>query len=215
MSHFQWCRSLQPDTNLMVLQDFCPSRCGVFFFCSMDSANQYYYPYALVIMGVSGCGKSSVAQMLGQRLGWTVYEGDVYHPDSNIRKMQAGVALTDHDRQGWLSDLARLLSQATVQKGMVLTCSALKHKYREQLRSALPAGAVGFVFLDLSYAMALERVQSRQGHFFSADLVANQFQTLERPDAEAGVLTVNATQPLSDIVQSTTQWLDEAAPQSY
>ena len=177
----------------------------------MDSANQQSNPYALVVMGVSGCGKSSVAQLLGKALGWAVCEGDAYHPASNISKMQTGIALTDEDRQGWLKDLAVLLSQATPQTGMVLTCSALKRSYRDVLRSALPQGALGFVFLDLSFEMALQRVQTRQGHFFSADLVANQFSTLERPDAEQGVLTASATLPLPELVQRITAWRDGPA----
>ena len=174
----------------------------------MDSANQQLNPYALVVMGVSGCGKSSVAQLLGQQLGWPVNEGDAYHSAHNISKMQAGIPLTDDDRKGWLQDLAALLRQATPQAGMVLTCSALKHSYRDVLRSALPEGAVGFVFLDLTFEMALERVQTRQGHFFSADLVANQFSTLERPDAENGVVTVDAALALPEIVQRITAWRD-------
>lgn len=174
----------------------------------MDSANQSLKPYALVVMGVSGCGKSSVAQLLGQTLGWDVCEGDTYHPASNIRKMQAGIALTDDDRQGWLQDLSQLLGQATPQAGRVLTCSALKRSYREVLRSALEPGAVGFVFLDLTFEKALERVQTRQGHFFSADLVANQFATLQRPDAEHGVFTINATLALPVLVQRITAWRD-------
>lgn len=157
-------------------------------------------------MGVSGCGKSSVAHLLGQTLGWPVAEGDAYHPASNISKMQAGIALTDEDRQGWLEDLAELLRQATPHNGVVLTCSSLKRSYRDVLRSALPEGALGFVFLDLTFEMALERVQTRQGHFFSADLVANQFSTLERPDAENGVLAIDAALPLTEIVQRATQW---------
>lgn len=173
----------------------------------MDSANQQLKPYALVVMGVSGCGKSSVAQLLGQTLGWKVHEGDIYHPTNNIRKMQAGIALTDADRHGWLQDLAVVLGQADPQAGMVLTCSALKSSYRDMLRRALAPEAVGFVFLDLPFDAALARVQTRQGHFFSADLVANQFQTLERPDAESGVVTVDATQALPDIVQQVSAWL--------
>lgn len=177
----------------------------------MDSANQSSKPYALVVMGVSGCGKSSVAQLLGQTLGWDVCEGDAYHPASNIRKMQAGIALTDDDRQGWLQDLSQLLGQATPQAGRVLTCSALKRSYRDVLRSALEPGAVGFVFLDLTFENALARVQTRQGHFFSADLVANQFATLQRPDAEHGVLTVNATLALPVLVQRITAWCNSPA----
>lgn len=154
-------------------------------------------------MGVSGCGKSSVAEQLAVTLGWALHEGDAYHAEASVAKMRAGVPLTDEDRADWLARLAALLAdavQAAPARGVVLTCSALKRKYRDQLRTALPAGGVGFVFLDLDYATALQRVQERAGHFFSPELVANQFSTLERPDGESGVLAVDATLPLADIV---------------
>ncbi|MET1114397.1 MAG: gluconokinase [Comamonas sp.] len=163
-------------------------------------------PCALVVMGVSGCGKSSVAQVLAASLGWTLYEGDTYHAPESVRKMQAGIALTDDDRSHWLQHLAQLLGQATPASGVVLTCSALKRKYRDRLRQALPGAGVGFVFLDLDYDTALERVQQRPGHFFSPDLVANQFATLERPESEAGVVGVDATLPLSEIVRRVQAW---------
>lgn len=157
-------------------------------------------------MGVSGCGKSSVAQLLARSMGWTLHEGDSYHAPESVRKMQSGIALTDDDRGQWLQQLAQLLAEATPAGGVVLTCSALKRKYRDRLRAALPAGGVGFVFLDLDFATALERVQRRPGHFFSPDLVANQFATLERPDAEAGVVGVDATLPMAEIVRRVDGW---------
>ncbi|MBS7780479.1 gluconokinase [Acidovorax sp. CCYZU-2555] len=157
-------------------------------------------------MGVSGCGKSSVAQQLAAATGWTLYEGDTYHAPESVRKMQAGIALTDDDRSHWLQHLAQILALATPAAGVVLTCSALKRKYRDCLRAALPEQGVGFVFLDLDFATALQRVQQRPGHFFSPDLVANQFATLERPDAEAGVVGVDATLPLADIVRRVNAW---------
>ena len=161
---------------------------------------------ALVVMGVSGCGKSSVAQVLAAALGWSLHEGDTYHAPESVRKMQAGIALTDDDRSHWLQHLAGLLGEATPAAGVVLTCSALKRKYRDRLRAALPGAGVGFVFLDLDYDTALERVRQRPGHFFSPDLVANQFATLERPDGEPGVVAVDATQPLTEIVRRVQAW---------
>ena len=140
---------------------------------------------ALVVMGVSGCGKSSAGEAIARQLGWTLVEGDSYHSPQSVAKMQAGIALTDADREGWLERLAQRLAQADAEHGLVLTCSALKRKYRDQLRSAQQ---LGFVFLDLDYATALERVQTRPGHFFSPDLVANQFTTLEDPRQEPDVL---------------------------
>lgn len=185
-----------------------------------DSAIQSFHPvaapvpchaHALVVMGVSGCGKSSVAQMLAQTLGWTLHEGDAYHSPENVRKMQAGIALTDDDRASWLADLCGILATASASSGIVLTCSALKRKYRDRLRLAQPQGALGFVFLDLDFATALQRVQQRPGHFFSPDLVANQFATLERPDAEAGVVGIDATLPLAEIVRRANAWHAPAA----
>jgi gluconokinase len=179
----------------------------------MDSAIQTTKPernpQALVVMGVSGCGKSSVGQSLAHALGWTLHEGDAYHAEESIRKMQSGTPLTDEDRSGWLDTLARLLDSAiaTPGPGVVLTCSALKRKYRDRLRDAGPSGTVGFVFLDLGYDTALQRVQGRSGHFFSPELVANQFATLERPEGEGAVLCVDATLPLTEIVQRTQSWL--------
>ena len=168
-------------------------------------------PSALVVMGVSGCGKSSVAQQLAAATGWTLYEGDTYHAPESVRKMQAGIALTDDDRSHWLQHLAQILARATPAAGVVLTCSALKRKYRDCLRAALPPQGVGFVFLDLDFATALQRVQQRPGHFFSPDLVANQFATLERPDAEDGVVGVDATLPLAEIVRRVNAWRVPAA----
>lgn len=177
----------------------------------MDSANINSPPPAVVVMGVSGCGKSTVGQSLAQAMDWPALEGDLYHASGNISKMQAGIALTDEDRRGWLESLAQLLQSDATPQGVVLTCSALKRKYREQLRTARPPGQVLFVFLDLSYAQALQRVQERSGHFFSPELVANQFATLERPQGEEGVLTVDATAPLVLIQQQVQQWLCQGA----
>lgn len=170
-------------------------------------------------MGVSGCGKSSVARQLAAALGWALHEGDAHHSEASIAKMRAGMPLTDEDRADWLARLALLLADAVQgepARGVVLTCSALKRKYRDQLRAAQAEGGVGFVFLDLDYETALLRVQKRSGHFFSPALVANQFATLERPDGEPCVLGVDATLPLADIVDRVTVWLAgfpcEAAP---
>ena len=172
----------------------------------MDSANTptpTTQP-AVIVMGVSGCGKSTVGEHLAAAMGWPMLEGDAYHSEANIAKMHAGVPLNDDDRSGWLARLAQLLAGST---GVVLTCSSLKAKYRAQLRAARAPGQVLFVFLDLPYEAALQRVQQRAGHFFSPELVANQFATLERPQGEPGVLTVDATAPLEQIQQRIEQWL--------
>ncbi|WP_460551314.1 gluconokinase [Comamonas piscis] len=170
---------------------------------SVDSAVRR--PVALVVMGVSGCGKSSAAEAIAQYLGWRLVEGDSYHAAESVAKMQAGIALTDADRAGWLQRLAQLLAVADDGQGVVLTCSALKRQYRALLRAAQPR--LGFVFLDLSYTTALARVQQRAGHFFSPELVANQFATLEDPRDEAQVFTVDADTPIAAIAAQVQQWL--------
>jgi gluconokinase len=174
----------------------------------LQAADTHFHPRAIVVMGVSGCGKSSVGEACAQALGWTLHEGDAYHSPENIAKMRSGVALTDEDRAGWLDRLALLLAPAAQGPGVVLTCSSLRQKYRDRLRQALPE--LGFAFLQLDYDDALARVQSRPGHFFSPALVANQFATLESPVGEAGVLTLDATAPLALVVHGVVQWAQSA-----
>ena len=169
-----------------------------------DSAIQTKSAPAIVVMGVSGCGKSSVADACAKALGWPMHEGDVYHAPESIAKMSAGIALTDDDRAGWLDRLAQMISPAAQQGGVVLTCSALRKKYRDRLRAGNPD--LGFVFLELNYEQALERVQSRPGHFFSPALVANQFSTLEPPVDEPDVLTLDATASIADLTGQVEAW---------
>lgn len=166
-------------------------------------------PTALVVMGVSGCGKSSAAAAMAEALRWQLLEGDAFHHPDNVAKMQQGIALTDEDRQSWLAELSGQLALASDAEGRVLTCSALKKKYRDQLRSAQPR--LGFVFLDLDFDTALARVQTRAGHFFSPELVANQFQTLENPTDEPDVLRVDATESLASIAAQVCRWLGSQA----
>ncbi len=158
-------------------------------------------------MGVSGCGKSSVGVACADALGWALHEGDAYHAPESVAKMRAGTPLTDADRAGWLDRLADLLASPSDGAGRVLTCSALRRRYRDRLRQAMPR--LGFVFLSLDYDAALERVQSRAGHFFSPALVSNQFATLESPVGEPGVLALDAMQPIETLVAAVVAW---AAP---
>lgn len=158
----------------------------------------------LVVMGVSGCGKSSLAQALSGALGLRLIEGDDYHSPHNIERMQAGIPLTDDDRAGWLQTLGAELSASD--PGAVLSCSALKLAYRQLLRQACPG--LRFVFLELSPDTALARVKARApSHFFNPALVRNQFEVLEPPLGETGCLRLDATRPLPELCQSTLQWL--------
>jgi gluconokinase len=173
----------------------------------MDSAvQQTSHPSAvaaLVVMGVAGCGKSSLGAALARARGWPLLEGDDHHSTVNRARMRQGIALTDADRAGWLAELGTLLA---ARHPCVLTCSALRQAYREQLRAALPG--LAFVFMDIDEPQALQRVASRGGeHFFPASLVAAQFATLESPLGEPNVLRVDALEPLPALVKQVEEWM--------
>lgn len=173
---------------------------------SLDSAtNMNFVPSKvfLVVMGVAGCGKSSLGQVCASHLNLPLLEGDDFHSTSNINKMRSGIPLSDGDRQTWLDALAAQLQAHP--DGMVLTCSALRQRYRDRLRAAVPG--LRFVFLSLTQDEARERVASRPGHLFPVSLVASQFETLEDPTQETGVLRVDATRPLADLGAQVQQWL--------
>jgi gluconokinase len=146
---------------------------------------------SMVIMGVAGCGKSSLAAAIARDHGLALVEGDERHPEANVDKMRRGIPLTDADREGWLASLADELAASP--QGLVVTCSALRRAYRERLRAAAPG--LRFVYLEISRDDAKARVAARPGHFFTADMVDSQFATLEPPLGEAGVLRVDATAP--------------------
>ncbi len=158
----------------------------------------------MVVMGVSGCGKSSLASALARELALPLIEGDDFHAPESVAKMRAGIALADADRSGWLATLGREL--AAREHGAVLSCSALKRDYRDRLRAAVPD--LRFVFMDLSCKEAERRVAARAGaHMFPASLVANQFATLEPPVGEPGVLAVDASAAMDRLVGQTLLWL--------
>jgi gluconokinase len=161
---------------------------------------------SIVIMGVAGCGKSSLGALLARAAGGRLIEGDDFHSTENREKMRQGIALTDADREHWLDALAALLRTGT--QGAVLTCSALKAAYREKLRSAHPG--LAFVYLQISPDDALQRVTSRANeHFFSASLVDSQFATLEPPIGEPRVLVLDALLPLAELTAQAMHWLTE------
>jgi gluconokinase len=167
---------------------------------------------AVVVMGVAGCGKTSVAKALAERIGGRYIEGDVFHPAANVDKMTQGIALTDADRAGWLDSLAaELLRVAALGARPVLACSALKRRYRERLRTAVPS--LGFVFLDIPRQQALARIASRAGHFMPTSLVNSQFADLEQPIDEHLTLTLAATAPIEAIVERAAVWCGDRARQ--
>ena len=155
-----------------------------------------------VVMGVAGCGKSAVGRLIAQELGLVLIEGDEFHPIANIEKMRQGLPLDDHDRAGWLQRLGQEL--AAHPAGAVLTCSALKRAYRDTLRAAAPG--LRFVHLALSQQQALARVAARDGHFYPPSLVASQFEALEDPASEPGVLVADATAHIDRVVDSAARW---------
>jgi gluconokinase len=158
----------------------------------------------VVVMGVAGCGKSAVGDGIARELGVPLIEGDDFHPASNIQKMQQGIALTDEDRAQWLQTLRDRLRDSA--GGAVLTCSALKAAYRDILRSAVPN--LRFVHLAISQAESLRRVAGRgSAHFYPPSLVASQFEALQDPAGEAGVLVLDATAPIQTLTLKAVDWL--------
>jgi gluconokinase len=164
--------------------------------------------HSLIVMGVAGCGKSSLARAVAQALGLPLIEGDDHHSAANRERMAQGIALTDADRKDWLDTLGRLLQAQPL--GVVMTCSALKRAYREQLRAASPG--LRFAFLDITPAAAARRVAARPGHFFAASLVDSQFATLESPVGEPGVLRLDAERPLTVLQEQVQHWLQKETP---
>ena len=161
---------------------------------------------AIVVMGVAGCGKSCIGAAIAARSGGRLIEGDSFHPEANIAKMSAGIPLDDEDRAGWLDSLCDELRR-TLAAGQrpVLTCSALKRKYRERLRAATPG--LGFVFLELTPAVAADRVAHRPGHFMPSTLIDSQFATLESPVGEPLTLALDAsTLSVQRLAELANQW---------
>ncbi len=147
------------------------------------------------IMGVSGCGKSTVGKLLAQELRIPFFDGDDFHPQANIAKMEAGKALNDTDRQGWLESLNKLAKKHKL-RGAIIACSALKESYRNLLEKDV-LEQTEFVFLKGSYDEILARLQQRENHFMPAALLKSQFDTLEIPTK---AITVSIANPPSEIV---------------
>ena len=154
---------------------------------------------AVVVMGVSGSGKTTVAVELARRLGWEFAEGDDHHPPANVEKMRSGVPLDDADREPWLRALARWIgAHERAGTSCVLTCSALKRSYRDLLRSG--NDAVWFVHVDVPEAVLAERLAARTGHYMPASLLGSQLAALEPlADDEPGT-TVPGTGSADEVV---------------
>jgi len=150
------------------------------------------YPVVLV-MGVAGCGKSTIASTVAERTGWPFADADDLHPAANVAKMRSGQPLTDADRWPWLDQVAGwIAARHGAGEPGVIACSALKRAYRDRLRLADPSLRV--VFLDVSREVLLDRLSHRSGHFFPAALVDTQLADLERPTPDEHPMTVPSGQ---------------------
>jgi len=152
-----------------------------------------------VVMGVSGCGKSTVGAKLAEALQLPFLEGDVLHPERNVALMAAGVPLSDADREGWLQALAERLRQAhAAGRGLVLSCSALKRAYRDILRSGAPG--LRLVYLHGEHALLAARMAARTGHYMPLSLLDSQLATLEPPGVDENALGFEVAERAEGIV---------------
>jgi carbohydrate kinase (thermoresistant glucokinase family) len=164
-------------------------------------------PLRLIVMGVSGCGKSTMAAALSERLGLDMVDGDDLHLPESVAKMRAGIALQDADRWPWLDRIGQYLAQAQ-EPGRVVACSALKRVYRDRIREQ--AGDVCFVFLDGDFDLIEQRMRQRVGHYMQPGLLDSQFRTLEKPQAdETDVIRLPITEPVTDMLMQALQALQE------
>ncbi|MCO5401670.1 gluconokinase [Ralstonia soli] len=161
--------------------------------------------HKVLVMGVAGCGKSTLAARVAQALGAHCIEGDDHHSEASQAKMRQGIPLQNADREPWLAMLATMLASAPGHA--VLACSALKRSYREQLRAAVPQ--LRIVYVDITLSDAIARVASRTDHMFPPSLVLSQFAVLEAPADEPDVLQIPADLPVDTQVQQVLRWIDE------
>lgn len=159
----------------------------------------------LIIMGVSGCGKSTVGERLGARTRIPFIEGDTLHPPRNVALMAAGTPLTDEDRAGWLDDIASRFGALEADAGLIISCSALKRKYRDRLRAACPD--LRFIHLHGDQTLLEQRLQYRTGHYMPPSLLTSQLQTLEPPSSDEPAITLDIALPTDQLVEQIEQQL--------
>jgi gluconokinase len=169
----------------------------------MSSFDLNNRPTWLLIMGVSGSGKSTVGRAIGTECQLPFVEGDEFHSPDSVAKMRSGVALTDADRSSWLDRLAYQLQ--IHERGAALSCSALKERYRNRLKAAVTD--LKIVYLEIDLAAARSRVAGRSGHLFPAGLVDSQFAALEAPVPGPDVLIVSAMLPTAVLCQKIVSWI--------
>lgn len=167
---------------------------------SLDDVTASHLSVPVVVMGVSGCGKSSVGAAIAEAFATDFIEGDALHPAENIAKMSAGTPLTDEDRWPWLDAVGKALHEGSDGgHAVVVSCSALKRTYRDHLRQAA-GGRLAFVYLTGTRAVLESRMGHRTGHFMPTTLLESQLATLEPPTGEDLVVTVDIDRPLEAVV---------------
>lgn len=158
-----------------------------------------------ILMGVSGSGKTLIGQKLAHRLDLPFYDGDDFHPESNIEKMESGKPLNDRDRKPWLESLAKHARQWQQEGGAVLACSALKKSYRDILRSR-ESENICFIYLKGTPSLIADRIFGRKDHFMPEDLLESQFEALEEPQ---NAITVSVDQTPDEVIRSILNKLEE------
>lgn len=167
-------------------------------------------PSALVVMGVSGSGKSTIAERLADRIDWCYVDGDQFHPPANVEKMSAGHPLTDEDRWPWLRAIASEIDRLSeAGQRAVVACSALKRAYRDIL--VHDRDDVRIVFLDGSQQLIAKRLEARKGHFMPPGLLESQFETLEPPQPDERPVRVSVDASIEAIVDDIVRQLDLVA----
>ncbi len=156
----------------------------------------------LVLMGVSGSGKTTIGRVLAGKLGWTFVDADDYHPAANVEKMHRGIPLNDDDRRPWLDALRRRIDEARDRgENIVLACSALKHAYQDYLQQESPEN-VKYVYLSGSEELIRRRLAARKGHFMDPGLLHSQFETLEPPDHAVQIDVTPTPEVIADDIRS-------------
>ena len=156
-------------------------------------------PPPVVVMGVCGCGKTTIGTLIGQAIDAQFIDGDTLHPQANVDKMAAGSPLNDDDRRPWLQKVGETLAQST--SGRIIACSALKRRYRQQIVAA--AGRpVLFLLLAGSRAILSDRMKSRKGHFMPPALLDSQLDTLELPDEDEFAVVIDGDQPVQTVFEA-------------
>ncbi|PLW76047.1 gluconokinase [Cohaesibacter celericrescens] len=167
-----------------------------------ESQSRFNNPPIIVVMGVSGCGKSTVGAALAQRRSLPFMDADDYHPAANVAKMSQSIPLNDADRWPWFETLAKtMLEKTKMSGGVVCGCSALKKSYREFLSKQLGLPVV-YVLLNGSRALLLERMSARKDHYMPVSLLDSQLDTLEMPDDDEPVVIVSIDQDLGPLIEA-------------